>query len=80
MNKKIQISIFSFWNICLFILKVIKGYFSPLQDESNYSIDRLEFLLREALDEDEDNNSAEALSLYMEAVETGLKIVKSSFF
>lgn len=57
---------------------VIKGYFSPHHNESNYTIERLEFLLREALDEDEDDNVEEASALYMEAVETGLKVVSCS--
>lgn len=52
----------------------IKNLFVPKSDESNCSIERLEFLLREALDQDEEGDVADALPLYLEAVETGLKI------
>ena len=61
----------------------MKGYFSRqvsrTEDDSCSSIERLEFLLNEALDEDEDDDTESALALYMEAVETGLKIVSTSF-
>ena len=62
----------------LCLLTAIQSHFSPKSDESNCSIERLEFLLREALDEDEDGDVEDALALYLEAIETGLKIV--SFF
>lgn len=46
------------------------------QNESDSSIKRLEFLLGQALDEDEEGNIESALQLYMEAIETGLEIVR----
>lgn len=60
----------------------VKGYFSrqvsKSAEDSSSSIERLEFLLNEALDEDEDDDAESALALYTEAVETGLKIVSES--
>lgn len=44
------------------------------QSESSRNIQHLEFLLNQALDEDEQDNLDEALENYMEAVETGLSI------
>ena len=61
--------------LCLYFSTAIKCNLNPKSDESNCTIERLEFLLREALDEDEDDDVEDALILYMEAVETGLKIV-----
>ena len=48
------------------------------KNESNSKIKRLEFLLDQALDEDEKGDVESALPLYLEAIETGLEIV--SFF
>ncbi|KPM11093.1 calpain-7-like protein [Sarcoptes scabiei] len=47
-----------------------------LKEESDCSVQRLEFLLKEALDEDEEGDTDEALPLYLEAIETGLKAKK----
>lgn len=44
--------------------------------ESEINIGKLEFLLNEALDEDEQNKYDEALENYLQAVETGLEIVR----
>lgn len=49
-----------------------------LKEESDCSVQRLEFLLKEALDEDEEGDMDEALPLYLEAIETGLKAVEYS--
>lgn len=46
-----------------------------IKDESDCSVQRLEFLLKEALNEDEEGDTDEALPLYLMAVETGLKAV-----
>lgn len=48
------------------------------KDESDCSVQRLEFLLKEALDEDEEGDTHEALPLYLLAIETGLKAVCSN--
>lgn len=61
----------------------MKGYFSRQVSKSNdpsSSIERLEFLLNEALNEDEDDDVESALALYTESVETGLKIVSELIF
>ena len=46
-----------------------------IKDESDCSVQRLEFLLKEALKEDEEGDTDEALPLYLMAIETGLKAV-----
>lgn len=70
---------FYFTNFLSLLFLGIKNLFVPKSDESNCSIERLEFLLREALDQDEEGDVADALPLYLEAVETGLKIVCSYY-
>nr|XP_027199155.1 calpain-7-like [Dermatophagoides pteronyssinus] len=47
-----------------------------IKDESDCSVQRLEFLLKEALNEDEEGDTDEALPLYLMAIETGLKAKK----
>ena len=51
----------------------------PKTDEDGQTLKRAQFLINEALEEDENGNSENAIQLYMESIDLCIKLVSSPF-